>query len=52
MDPAASVDSYGLLRALVGVVDATGVGLAAHDRHLKRLDHELCAHVLGHRPAD
>jgi hypothetical protein len=38
--------------ALVGVVDETGVGLAAHDRHLNRLDHELCAHVLGHRPAD
>jgi hypothetical protein len=34
------------------VVDETGVGLAAHDRHLNRLDHELCAHVLGHRPAD
>jgi hypothetical protein len=34
------------------VVDETGVGLASRDRHLKRLDHELCAHVLGHRPAD
>jgi hypothetical protein len=26
--------------------------LALPDGHLKRFDDELCAHVIGHRPAD
>ena len=38
-----------VLRALVGVVDQPGLGAAARDGHLQRVDDELCAHVVGHR---
>jgi hypothetical protein len=37
---------------LVGVVDQASGGLALPDGHFERLDDELGAHVLGHRPAD
>lgn len=35
---------------LVGVVDEASFGLAAGQRHLKRVEDELRSHVLGHRP--
>jgi len=34
------------------VVDEAGGGLAAQDGHLERVEHELCAQVVAHRPAD
>lgn len=40
------------LPAGVGVMDEPLVGSAAMKGHLQRVDDELVAHVLGHRPAD
>ena len=40
------------LPALVGVVHEPGVGAAARDGHLERVDDELGAQVVGDRPAD
>ena len=40
------------LFALVGVVDQAGLGLAAGDGHLERVDDEFGAQVVAHRPAD
>jgi hypothetical protein len=33
-------------------MDQAGLGAPAGDGHLERVDDELCAHVLGHAPAD
>jgi hypothetical protein len=38
--------------ALVAVVDQAGLGAAARDGHLERVDDELGAEVVGDRPAD
>jgi hypothetical protein len=40
------------LAATVGVVDQPALWAAAVQRHLERVEHELGAQVLGHRPAD
>jgi hypothetical protein len=40
------------LAALVEVMHETGPGAAAVKGHLERVDDELGAHVVGHRPAD
>ena len=40
------------MRSLVGVVNQPRVGPATSEAHLQRVDDQLCAHVLGHRPAD
>jgi hypothetical protein len=40
------------LAALIGVVDQTGVGLSARDRHVQCVDDEIGAHVIGDAPAD
>jgi hypothetical protein len=34
------------------VVDEARVRLSARKRHLQRVDNQIGAHVLGHRPAD
>jgi hypothetical protein len=34
------------------VVDQPRLGPTPGKRHLQRVDHQLRAHVLGHRPAD
>jgi len=34
------------------VVDEPGVGAPAREGHLQRVDDEIGAHVIGHRPAD
>ena len=39
------------LAALIGMVDQAGTGPAARKGHVQRVDDELCAHVVGHRPA-
>ena len=41
-----------VLRALVGMMNEPGRRPAAMKRHLERVDDELGAHVVGHRPAD
>ena len=41
-----------ILRALIGVVDQAGIGTSTMDSHAQRVDDELGAHVVGHRPAD
>jgi hypothetical protein len=40
------------LAALVGVVNETAIGAATVQRHVQRVDDELGAHVIGHRPAN
>ncbi len=40
-----------VLRALIGVVNDSE-RLASKDGHLERVDHELFAHMVSHRPAD
>jgi hypothetical protein len=40
------------LPALVGMMDKPRRRAAARDGHLERVDDELGAHVIGHRPAD
>jgi hypothetical protein len=40
------------LRSLIGVMHRPAVGPTVRDGHLERLDDELGAHVVSHRPAD
>jgi hypothetical protein len=40
------------LRSLVAVMHESGLGPAAMQGHLQRVDDELGTHVVGHRPAD
>ncbi len=40
------------LAALVGVPDQPARGAAVREGHLRRVDDELCAHVVGHGPPD
>jgi hypothetical protein len=42
----------GELAALVGVMNEAGVGATSGERHLERVDDELGAQMVGHRPAD
>jgi hypothetical protein len=48
---AKSEGDRGILRSLIGVVN-DGERLAPVDRHIKRVDHELFPHMVGHGPTD
>ena len=41
-----------VLAALIGVVHEPGVGATSVNGHRERVDDELGAHVVGHRPAN
>ena len=41
-----------VLRALVGMMDQPRRRMPARERHLQRVDDQLCADVRRHRPAD
>src|SRR4051794_24740294 len=49
---AAREDQRRELRAPVAVMDQADVRTTARDGHLERVDDELCAEVIGERPAD
>jgi len=37
---------------VIAVVNEAVIGATAGERHLERVDDQLCAEMVGHRPAD